>query len=41
MSALCDVNLVVPADDSPRIKEMHIIIGHTMCHLIENRGVLT
>jgi D-sedoheptulose 7-phosphate isomerase len=39
MSALCDVNLIVPADDTPRIQEMHIIIGHTMCHLIEKRGV--
>jgi D-sedoheptulose 7-phosphate isomerase len=35
MNTLCDVNLVVPADDTPRIQEMHIVIGHTMCHLIE------
>ena len=41
MSTLCDVNLVVPADDTPRIQEMHIVIGHTMCHLIENSGVVT
>ncbi len=41
MNALCDVNLVVPADDTPRIQEMHIIIGHTMCHLIETRGAIT
>lgn len=40
MSAMCDVNLVVPADDTPRIQEMHIIIGHTMCHLIESKSVL-
>jgi len=32
---LCDVNLVVPADDTPRIQEMHIVIGHTICHLID------
>lgn len=38
MSTLCDVNLVVPADDTPRIQEMHIVIGHTMCHLIESSG---
>jgi D-sedoheptulose 7-phosphate isomerase len=35
MNTLCDVNLVVPADDTPRIQEMHIVIGHTICHLIE------
>ena len=34
-NALCDVNLLVNADDTPRIQEMHILIGHTMCHLIE------
>ena len=35
MNALCDVNLVVPAEDTPRIQEMHIVIGHTICHLID------
>ena len=32
---LCDVNIVVPAEDIPRIQEMHILIGHTICHLID------
>ena len=32
---LCDVNIVVPAEDTPRIQEMHIVIGHTICHLID------
>jgi D-sedoheptulose 7-phosphate isomerase len=36
MNTLCDINLVVPTDDTPRIQEMHIVIGHTICHLIEN-----
>jgi len=35
MNKICDVNVVVPASDTPRIQEMHILIGHTMCHLIE------
>ena len=35
MNALCNVNLVVPAEDTPRIQEMHIVIGHTICHLID------
>lgn len=32
---ICDINLVVPAEDTPRIQEMHIFIGHTLCHLID------
>jgi len=36
MNTLCDVNLVVPAEDTPRIQEMHIVIGHTICQLIDN-----
>ena len=32
---ICNVNLVVPADDTPRIQEMHIFIGHTICHLVD------
>ena len=35
MNEVCDVNLVVPADDTARIQEMHIVIGHTLCHLID------
>jgi len=35
MNALCNVNLVIPAEDTPRIQEMHIVIGHTICHLID------
>jgi D-sedoheptulose 7-phosphate isomerase len=32
---LCDINLVVPAEDTARIQEMHIVIGHIICHLID------
>ena len=35
MNKICDVNIVVPASDTPRIQEMHILIGHTLCQLIE------
>ncbi len=34
-NSLCDVNIIVPSEDTPRVQEMHIVIGHTMCHLIE------
>jgi D-sedoheptulose 7-phosphate isomerase len=35
MNEICNVNLVVPAQDTPRIQEMHIVIGHTICQLID------
>ena len=35
MNKICNVNLVAPSEDTPRIQEMHIIIGHTICHLID------
>jgi len=35
MNKVCDINLVIPSDDTPRIQEMHILVGHTLCHLID------
>ncbi|MDC1318126.1 D-sedoheptulose 7-phosphate isomerase [Candidatus Thioglobus sp.] len=35
MNKICDVNLTVPSSDTARIQEMHILIGHTICHLID------
>ncbi|MDC0599372.1 D-sedoheptulose 7-phosphate isomerase [Candidatus Pseudothioglobus singularis] len=35
MNEICDVNIVVPSNQTPRIQEMHILIGHTLCHLID------
>jgi len=36
MNYACDINLVVPSDDTPRIQEMHILLGHTMCQIIDD-----
>ncbi len=36
MNNYCDVNLVVPSNDTPRIQEMHILFGHTICQIIDN-----
>lgn len=36
MSDLCDLNIVVPSEDTPRIQEMHILIGHIMCQAIDD-----
>jgi D-sedoheptulose 7-phosphate isomerase len=32
----CDLCLIVPSNDTPRIQEGHIAIGHIMCQLVED-----
>ncbi|MDD2729349.1 D-sedoheptulose 7-phosphate isomerase [Malikia sp.] len=34
---LCDVPIVVPSPATARIQEAHILIGHTLCGLIEQQ----
>lgn len=36
MNEVCDINLIVPSDNTPRIQEMHILFGHTLCQIIDN-----
>lgn len=35
MAACTDILIRVPSSDTPRIQEAHILIGHTICELIE------
>lgn len=35
MRELCDYCLCVPSADTPRIQEAHILIGHTLCAMVE------
>ena len=35
MKEICDITIEIPSKDTPRIQEMHIVIGHTICHLID------
>jgi D-sedoheptulose 7-phosphate isomerase len=35
MRDLCNVCLRVPSTSTPRIQECHILVGHTMCELLE------
>ncbi len=35
MKAICDYTLRVPSQDTPRIQEAHITIGHIICELVE------
>lgn len=37
MKALCDLLINVPSKDTPRIQESHILIGHIICQLTEER----
>ncbi len=36
MNELCNVNIIVPSNDTPRIQEMHILIGHIMCQAVDD-----
>lgn len=35
LRARCDICLCVPGDDTPRVQEAHIAIGHIICDLVE------
>lgn len=35
MNELCDFNLVVPSNDTARIQEMHILIIHALCMIVD------
>jgi D-sedoheptulose 7-phosphate isomerase len=35
MRELCDVCLCAPSSSTPRIQECHILMGHTICELLE------
>ena len=35
MNDICDIMIKIPSDDTPRIQEAHILIGHIICQLIE------
>jgi D-sedoheptulose 7-phosphate isomerase len=37
MKALCDLLVNVPSIDTPRIQESHILLGHIMCQLVEEK----
>ena len=36
MNGLCDLNIIVPADITARIQEMHILIGHILCKAVDD-----
>jgi D-sedoheptulose 7-phosphate isomerase len=36
LAPLCDHSVIVPSNDTQRIQECHIMIGHIVCELIED-----
>jgi D-sedoheptulose 7-phosphate isomerase len=36
MNGLCNLNIVVPADVTARIQEIHILIGHILCQAVDD-----
>jgi D-sedoheptulose 7-phosphate isomerase len=36
LKEIVDIALVVPSYDTPRIQEMHILVGHIICELVED-----
>lgn len=37
MHELCDYLLEIPSDDTPKIQEGHLVLGHILCGLVEQR----
>lgn len=37
MKDLCDISLIVPSYDTPRIQESHILFGHIICQIVEEK----
>ena len=36
MKSYCDYLINIPSDDTPRIQECHLMLGHAICELVEN-----
>lgn len=37
MGSICDLLLAIPDTDTPRIQECHMLMGHTVCEIVEAR----
>ena len=35
MKSISDYNLIIPSNNTPRIQEIHILIGHLICSLVD------
>ena len=37
LKEICDLNISIPSSDTQRIQEGHILIGHIICEIVENK----
>lgn len=37
IKSLADITINIPSDETPRIQEAHILIGHIICQLVEEK----
>ncbi|MDD5585109.1 MAG: SIS domain-containing protein, partial [Candidatus Omnitrophica bacterium] len=37
LRGMVDVALIIPSHDTPRVQEMHILAGHMLCEIVEER----
>jgi D-sedoheptulose 7-phosphate isomerase len=37
MRDLCHLLINIPSKDTPRIQESHILVGHILCEMVEDR----
>jgi len=35
LASKCDLSLIIPSDNTARIQEMHILIGHIICEIVD------
>jgi hypothetical protein len=35
MNTVCDLNIIIPSDNTARIQVMHILIGHILCQAVD------
>ena len=40
MGKICNIILNAPSNETPRIQEIHIILVHTLCHLIDQEHLV-
>ena len=33
---LCEINVIVPSDVTARVQEMHILVGHALCQIVDD-----
>ncbi len=36
MKEICDLSIIIPSDNTPRIQELHIMVIHIICEILED-----